>query len=391
MIKKLASLQLFFILSLILIVSMISGTLIPQNLPAEKVQQIFSPSMVKILSNLGLFNLFHSAWFIGLLVLLGLNTSACILMRIQEKKYKSLPWGALISHTAILVILAGGVTSALLAEKGVLELRVKEANCCVPSSASNGPTIHLPFQVRLADFNIDTYSSGQHFIQVKNLKEGWSESLEVEPGKDYFLKKSVKLNVLRYEPDLRVEKDSASGEWRAYSASSFPNNPALQVEVTASPTKRVWLFAKFPELSHLSNGANSVEKHLDLLYQYVPGKIKQFKSKIEILKESQLLVAAETSVNHPFKFGGYTFYQSGYNPEDPTYSSFQVVKDPGVPLIYAGFILLPLGLTISFYGKKSHPVYSGKIRNILTKIFSSKIPMSNSSFPKDFKKGEDNA
>lgn len=351
MIKKLASLQLFFILSLILIVSMISGTLIPQNLPAEKVQQIFSPIVQKILANLGFFNLFHSVWFIGLLALLGLNTSACILMRIQEKKIKSLPWGALISHAAILVILAGGVTSALLAEKGVLELRVQEANCCVPSGASNGSMIHLPFQVRLTDFNIDYYNKGQHFIQVKNLKEGWSETVEVEPGKDYNFKKSVKLNILRYEPDLRVEKDIASGEWRTYSVSSFPNNPALHVEVTASPSKRVWLFAKFPELSHLSNGVNSVEKHLDLRYQYVSGKIKQFKSKIEVLKESQVLAVAETSVNHPFKYGGYTFYQSGYNPDDPTYSSFQVVKDPGVFLVYAGFFLLPLGLSISYYGK----------------------------------------
>ncbi|HTS17895.1 MAG TPA: cytochrome c biogenesis protein ResB, partial [Verrucomicrobiae bacterium] len=50
-----------------------------------------------------------------------------------------------------------------------------------------------------------------------------------------------------------------------------------------------------------------------------------------------------------FSYKGYTFYQSGYNPDDLSYTAFQVVKDPGVPVVYAGFALMIVGLFIVFY------------------------------------------
>jgi predicted MFS family arabinose efflux permease len=49
------------------------------------------------------------------------------------------------------------------------------------------------------------------------------------------------------------------------------------------------------------------------------------------------------------KYGGYTFYQTGYDPKDPTWTSLQVVRDPGVPLVYAGFAFLIAGLFTVFY------------------------------------------
>jgi len=48
-------------------------------------------------------------------------------------------------------------------------------------------------------------------------------------------------------------------------------------------------------------------------------------------------------------YKGYTFYQSGYNPEDLSYTSLQVVKDPGVAVVYSGFALMIAGLFIVFY------------------------------------------
>ncbi len=39
-------------------------------------------------------------------------------------------------------------------------------------------------------------------------------------------------------------------------------------------------------------------------------------------------------------------------PQNPNFSSFQITKDPGTPIVYAGFLLLPFGLFLSFYGGK---------------------------------------
>lgn len=353
MIKKLSSLQLFFILAFLMMGAMTIGTLIPQNQTPEKYQLMFSPSVFQVFQKLGFFDLFHSNWFMLLMILLGMNTAACLYTRISANAFKTLPWGAILSHCAFLIILLGGVVSGLLGQRGVLALTVGQTDCCVPPLANGSPTIHLPFQVKLVNFNVEYYDLGKHTIQVDHRKEGWKETLNVEPGKKYDIRNKVQVTVLAYLPDFRLEKDPKTGSMKPYSISSYPNNPALELEVTASPTKRLWLFANHPDFSHSLDKIDSEGIHL--LYQFVPGKIKQFKSNLEVLstgENSKKLASVEASVNHPFKYGGYTFYQSGYDPQNPNFSSFQVTKDPGTPIVYAGFILLPFGLFLSFYGGK---------------------------------------
>jgi hypothetical protein len=64
------------------------------------------------------------------------------------------------------------------------------------------------------------------------------------------------------------------------------------------------------------------------------------------------------SMNHPLDHRGYTFYQSNYIPmKDPRtrqptgqfQSVFQVAKNPGRPIIYAGCMLVVLGTFLQFY------------------------------------------
>ena len=79
------------------------------------------------------------------------------------------------------------------------------------------------------------------------------------------------------------------------------------------------------------------------------GPIKSFKSTLELVEGQAVVGHRVVEVNSPFSYEGYTFYQSGYNPEDLSYTSLQVVKDPGVPVVYAGFSLMIVGLFIVFY------------------------------------------
>jgi hypothetical protein len=64
------------------------------------------------------------------------------------------------------------------------------------------------------------------------------------------------------------------------------------------------------------------------------------------------------SMNHPLDHRGYTFYQSNYirmrDPQTGQFtgqfqSVFQVAKNPGRPIIYAGCILVVLGTFLQFY------------------------------------------
>ena len=82
-------------------------------------------------------------------------------------------------------------------------------------------------------------------------------------------------------------------------------------------------------------------------------QIKEFRGRVAVIEDdSQVILTKEIRVNHPLKYKGYAFYQSGYNPKDPDWTGLEVSRDPGLPLVYAGFFLLNAGVIIIFYGRK---------------------------------------
>ena len=53
------------------------------------------------------------------------------------------------------------------------------------------------------------------------------------------------------------------------------------------------------------------------------------------------------SMNNPTTHGGYTFYQSGYREEGGRSISFlSVARDPGLPIVFAGYVMIMVGTTI---------------------------------------------
>ena len=53
--------------------------------------------------------------------------------------------------------------------------------------------------------------------------------------------------------------------------------------------------------------------------------------------------ACEVSVNHPLRHGGYTIYQDSYDQQAGSFTVLQLVRDPWLPLIFAGIALLAAG------------------------------------------------
>ena len=88
-----------------------------------------------------------------------------------------------------------------------------------------------------------------------------------------------------------------------------------------------------------------------------PQTPKSFKSSLEVLENGAVVASRTVMVNAPFSYRGYVFYQANYDPDDLSWSALQVVKDPGVPVVYSGFILMMAGLLGSarFCGKVSCP------------------------------------
>lgn len=84
-------------------------------------------------------------------------------------------------------------------------------------------------------------------------------------------------------------------------------------------------------------------------YNWAPRRPKDFISKVTILKDGKEIFSQDIQVNEPLNFAGYNFFQSSYDTRDLSWSGLQIVKDPGVPVIYAGFVLLIVGLVMIFY------------------------------------------
>ncbi|MCX8036961.1 MAG: cytochrome c biogenesis protein ResB [Candidatus Sumerlaeia bacterium] len=80
--------------------------------------------------------------------------------------------------------------------------------------------------------------------------------------------------------------------------------------------------------------------------------VDQYISRVRVVQNGREVTSHTIEMNDPLKFAGYTVYQSSYDTEAgeaSRYSVLSVKRDPGVALVYAGFVLLTAGLIIVFY------------------------------------------
>ncbi len=376
----LASVKFAVAVVIIIALACVAGTILPQGADVARylAKHPEATGRMDWLGKFGLTHVFSSFWFIGLLGVLSSSVAVCSARRFATVRrttgfVRGRAFGSMITHISILTILAGGVIRGVWGQKGYLEFR--EGQTVAQFVDENGPR-PLPFAIHLVKFKIETYDQPQPASDYcnallvaspeKNLKATLPIKLGVEQTFDEF-----KITILKYVPDFVVDMNTKE----VTSRSSEPRNPAILVAVN-SPTyqNHRWLFAKFPDFTmhsadeHASPDSKSV---LQMVYQnhgasesrpggtMPSGPIKSFKSTLEIVDGGAVAKSKTIEVNSPISYKGYTLYQSGYNPNDLSYTSLQVVKDPGVPIVYTGFSLLIVGLFIVFY---LNPWLNGRVR-----------------------------
>lgn len=90
---------------------------------------------------------------------------------------------------------------------------------------------------------------------------------------------------------------------------------------------------------------------------YTAPHIKDFKSKLELIEGDSVVLTKTIEVNDPLTYKGWTIYQANYNPEDLKMSGLYIKKDPGVGIVYTGFILLIFGIAYIFFIKPINKKY----------------------------------
>ena len=78
------SLKLTIFILIALAITSIIGTVIQQNLSRQEYLRVFSEDTYRLLNNLQFFDMYHSWWFIGLLVLFCINLVCCSIKRLPR-------------------------------------------------------------------------------------------------------------------------------------------------------------------------------------------------------------------------------------------------------------------------------------------------------------------
>jgi cytochrome c biogenesis protein ResB len=286
---------------------------------------------------------YHSPLFVLLLALLGVNLIFCALLRVRLRLSMV---GFLTTHIGVLLVLLGAVVGGACGTAGMMQLFVGDTS----HRFLTGDQIEkeLPFSVRLNQFSVEYYN----FLEYPDLGDLIAADNEgniiakvpVEKGAEFFIG-DYSIKIIDFVPDF-VKLDTGEVTTR----SQMPRNPALLVSVSGGgKVSERWIFAKFPQMDHFYAHRESLP--FNLVFEFRE-RIKSYRSDVSVLDWAGGELKRQTiEVNSPLSYGGYAFYQASYDREQHNWSGLQVVSDPGLPVVYAGFCLLIFGVFFILYAK----------------------------------------
>ena len=389
--KFFTSLKLAISVIIILAIASIIGTVIEQNQPLEKYRHFYSDGTIRLFEKLSLFDMYHSWWFLLLLVLFTVNLICCTVDRLPRavrivrnpkttldenlekslslvdrwKKKGELPalagtyqaalgsafarpcvtensgtlhlyaekgvvsrFGVYVTHTSIIIIFLGAIIGNVLGFKGYANIVEGESVRTIPTRGGTN-TVDLGFAVRCNRFWVEYYPNGQP-------KEYASDLSVIENGKEV-LRKTIEVNdPLQYK-----------GVW--FYQSSYGAAGASTVTVTVKEPDGTG-----SETVTLSPGRNAE------ISGY--GKISavDYRTDFQGLGPA-LLVVLEKPGKQPAQFWLLkafpefdrqrkdTRYLSFAGLNEIFYTGLQVARDPGVNIVWVGCALMVAGIIIAFF------------------------------------------
>jgi len=350
--RTLRSVRFALILMAIIAAACIVGTLVKQE-PYDPHKAIanYGPKVGALVILFGLSHLYHTVWFLALLSLFVVSTVACTVPRLRWR-VRSI--GSAVVHLSILFIVAGALIKGFFGREGTLSMAEGQAADAfqvevrrTPDGHVHARTAPLGFSLRLDDFDLEHYEGAREVLLVASAP-GQPEREErlligqsLPVGSD-----GTTIEVLRYVPHFVYSIEAK----KVISASDQPVNPAIEVRVRTARGESVrWLYAR-PELAAF-HGHGATEGGPKLTYLgHLPAPVKSYSSHVTVLNpDGTEKRKAVIRVNEPLREGRFTLYQASYDPNTLSSSTLEVVNDPGVPLVFAGFILMPLGIAFVFY------------------------------------------
>jgi hypothetical protein len=258
--------------------------------------------------------------------------------------------GLLLMHAGCILILLGGslgsqkgykATGNDKILKGQMQIYEGQTTNKVFVRKADGDghdTKDLPFSIKLNDFTIEYYEPKFEYLDYETAKG--MQRVAAELGREIDL--GAEHGTAKITRKFRNLKVSMDGDKRQYYDDQSPNpNPALEIQIT-KPDGQVatrFVYSLHPDFSHTPGGPK-------LMYNRPPyTPISDYISELEIIDtDGKVLVKKNIEVNYPLQYGGYRFYQSGYDDKAARYTVLQVVSDTGVMIVFAGYWMLCIGV-----------------------------------------------
>jgi hypothetical protein len=256
--------------------------------------------------------IYSSPLFVTLLGLLGVSTISCTVRRI-----KHLPFSVLLIHSGVILLLAGAVVSSygyvttvnIYEGTGVTEAYRWDKNADTP----------LGFELKVKKIYTEYYPVP---VKVGVLRNGEKQALFTLNTAESFnldeyavrveqldtIKKKLNLSISRQGQFIGTADTSG---WRELPA-DFPYDFRL-VAFKNHFLKRMWV-------------------------------------DLQLSVDSRIIAEGSSEVNKPFQWSGLDFFhvQTKMDQNGRMYAGIQIVRDPGRPFVFASFIVLGIGVLLTF-------------------------------------------
>ncbi|MFV0238320.1 MAG: cytochrome c biogenesis protein ResB [Flavobacteriales bacterium] len=265
-----------------------------------------------------------------------------VLKRIRKNILKNV--GFILNHLGLYIALVAGIFGSTDIQKVVLKVEEGKLNWIAHDKITKRQVV-LPFAVYLEDFILEEYlpkisvhdnHSGKlithHGKTIIEAKEG--TVFEVE-GTTVKIKKYLPFAIKFGEEFKQVYQYGAS--------------PAVLLEIKG---KSFWLASgsyNFPA----QNYSITEDKTLILTFP----EPKKYQSDVKFIDKEGVETLATLLVNETFHYDGWKVYQLDFDDEKGRWSeksSFELVRDPWLPVVYSGIFMMIFGACyIIWIGKRS--------------------------------------
>ena len=405
-----SSLKFGLVLLGLLGLSLIAGTLILQKPMAQEgqIEQVYAPQVIRLLDAVGLFDVFHTWWFILLLGLLGANITLASLERFPQvwrlfvrphlvadatfvralpfqkeiplgphtpaealelastrlaslgypprpeilskgtlymEKHRLVRLAPYVVHASLLIIFAGTIIDGMRGYRGFINLQSGTSTDVVEPLTEPGPRHHLAFSIRCDAAGMDAYPDGSP-------KQYWSELAVIQDGREVAKKKIYVNDPLTYK-GVRFFQAT-------YQPAGTPSKLVMEAAWQENGVEKRQTLTLTPGAQTPLDGQGTVVELADFLPDYVL-QGNQISSQSDVPRNPAIhllvrrpgnqtsnawVLAKSPELNPPNDTGIQFRY---VNVEMQSLTGLQVASEPGQWLIWGGCLLLTTGLMLALY------------------------------------------